>query len=167
MGVEEEHYLIGVRSQLHTSTLCPSSWFLTRQRRRFEYVNRSIRLHFSSVSPQLEAEAGCCCFSFAIVLTPEPLINTPPSLFCIMAVPELIHSHLIAMIRLHLMPLRRRHPSLRSSPFIMAFLEILLVCHADLVSHFGFMKSQASSPLISPPSSFSPSLHLSIYHSQG
>lgn len=39
----------------------------------------------------------------------------------------------------------------------MGFLEILLVCDADQVSHFGFMKSQTSSPLIPPPPPLLPS----------
>lgn len=51
----------------------------------------------------------------AVVLAPQIFINASPSLFCIIAMFKLIHSHLIAMIRLHLMLSQCSHRSRRSS----------------------------------------------------
>lgn len=45
------------------------------------------------------------------ICSPQSFINTPPSLFCIITMLTLIHSHLIAMIRLHVMLLHGPHLS--------------------------------------------------------
>lgn len=88
-----------------------------------------------------------CCPIMSSVLTPQSFISALSSLFCIITMLALIYSHLIAMIRLHLMLLHCSHLSLLFTPplsLIMDFLQILLVCDADQVSHFGFMNSQTS-----------------------
>lgn len=81
-------------------------------------------------------------------LTPQSFVNTLPSLLCIITMLTLIHSHLNVVIRLHLMLLHCSYLSLLYTPplspslplpLIMDFLQILLVCDGDQVSHFGFM----------------------------
>lgn len=112
LGVEEEHYLIGVRSQLHTSTLCTSSWCDDRRTRVCDCrsLNGETLLHFSLLFCSWKHKQVSSICAEAVFLTPQIFINTPPSLFCIIAMFKLIRSHLIAMIRLHC-----SHHSLRSS----------------------------------------------------
>lgn len=82
---------------------------------------------------------------------------------------KLIHSHLIAMIRLHLMPSHCPHRSRRSSLPHHGFLGDLINVRRrpglplwiyEISDFFSFNLTPTSSLLY-------PFLHLSIYHSQG
>lgn len=68
---------------------------------------------WSLCSRKLPSDA--CLLICCLITRPRSFINALPSLFCIITMLTLIHSHLIAMIRLHLMLLHHSHLSPSSS----------------------------------------------------
>ena len=127
---------------------CSHWWWSERQNRKTKWTQCFGVFATESSSARSTTMLIRCPITWP-VLTPQSFINTLRSFFCIITMLTLIHSHLIAMIRLHLMLLHRSHlsSSLHLCPtlcLIMDFLQILLVCDADQVSHFGFMNPQTS-----------------------